>query len=271
MRKESNSKARRTAAAVIALAASAVVIVPATTALASTYSDIALANASSSGSSVTVDNVTISNVLNYNSSYGYNLDIQDASGGTQLFRFPTTAFNPAFTPAVGQIIDVTATNDPFGGNNEFSNSSASVSLVSTGAFVPPVITTSIANSATPTGAGSTYLSETVQLDNVRITAGTAAATSPDFLSGGTYFATDAFGTAELYIYNSDSAVAALEGTPVPTGPVNITAFVDYYSTGSIVELYPTAIAATPEPAALGLVAAAGALMVARRKNSPRSK
>jgi hypothetical protein len=263
MRKESDVKAGRIATTAIAVAAAAVVILPATS-RATTFADLALANASASGTAVTVDNVTISDLLNLSTTNGYNIDVQDTSGGTQLFRFPTTAFT-SFTPAIGQVVDVTATNSPFGGNNEFSNVGASVSLVNaTSTFVPTTVTTAQLNDAF-TGtvpADKLFLDETVTLANVTI-----SSTNTTFAVSTTYNASDALGTSVLFIpaATSYSFVAALAGQSIPTGPVNITGFVDYFSTGSEVELYPTAITPVPEPAALGLIAAAGTLMAVKRR------
>lgn len=233
----------------------------ATATYATTYSNIAAANASSSGGTVTVNNVTLSSVLNYSATNGYNLDLQDSSGGVQAYRFPASAFS-GFTPAVGDIVDVTATNDPYEDNPEFSNTSAAVSLVSAGTFTPATVTAAQANGATTNG----LIAEMVTVPNVIITDDAAAGTTgTTFTSDGTYDATDSTGSLETYIYNSDSAVAALEGQTIPTTPVNITGYLDYYSGGGLVEIYPTAISAVPEPASLGLLVLGGLATLTRRR------
>jgi hypothetical protein len=276
MRKDSDVKAGRIATTAIAVAAAAVVILPATT-KAAVFANLGAAAASASGTAVTVTSnsgpppevVTISNVLNVSATNGFNLDVQDSSGGVELFRFPTSAFaTPStFTPAVGDVIDVTATNSPFNGNNEFSNVAASVTLDHTGTFTPTAIKTTQANDAFAgvTPADKIFLDETVTLNNVTITPVTANQTA--FAQNGTYDATDAFGTTLLFINaaTSASAVGAFIGQNIPTGPVNVTGFVDWFSTGSEIEINPTAIVAAPEPAALGLLAAAGTLMAIKRR------
>jgi hypothetical protein len=266
------SKAGRTATAAIALAAAAVIL-PAGTSQAVTFANIAAANAAGSGT-VTVNStppsevVTISNVLNVNATNGFNVDVQDSSGGTELFRFPASAFVGGFTPAVGDVIDVTATDSPFQGNNEFSNVGASVTLDSTGTFTAPAATTTQVNDAFAgalNAANKILLDETVTLNNVIITPVTVGQTA--FATNGSYDATDASGTTILFINaaTSASAVNVFAGQNIPTGPVNVTGFVDWFSTGSEIEINPTAITPAPEPAALGLIAAAGALMTIKRR------
>src|SRR5262249_44073658 len=112
-----------------------------------------------------------------------------------------------------------------------------------------------------------------ELGNVTISGGglgTGLFPTPaqDTVANETYTITDAGGNSMTMFdwVSSYSAAAALGGTAVPTGPVNLIGFDSVFGSGSTAEaeFTPIAIVAVPEPTTLGLCGVGTLLALAFR-------
>jgi len=189
----------------------------------------------------------------------YGILAQDTSGSAEIYGI----LPASVVPTVGSALGVTGSYAPYQGIPEITtNSSASVSILSTGNTVP---TSPVFTAAQLTATGATlpqniegYL---VTIDNVTIMTNGTAAGGLNFPThgNGTYSITDGTGTITLYQWASSySAAGAFGGTVIPSGLVDITGLVDDYTSGgtSTSELIPYSIAAAPapEPSTIALAA-----------------
>jgi hypothetical protein len=191
----------------------------------------------------------------------YAMFAADSTGSLDLYG--ALPGGTAFTPAVGDAISASGTYSPYDQIPEVGTLT-SLSLFSTGNAVssPGVYTipTLTASTTIPLSLAG-YL---VTLDNVSLYTDSGATTnvSGNFATHAntTLYAKDGSGNImEVYVWASSYSVdGAMGGTPIPTGTVDITGFVD--QSGSYpVELVPMSITQVPEPAALSLCGA-GALL-----------
>jgi len=231
---------------------------------------------------------------------GWSLFADDGSGSLDLFTSVATVTNltgtpgndsatppygtPATTFVAGEGINVRGYWDPFDGLPElaFKTTVASnhyIAVTSTGNAVPapPVFTIPQLQSGTANGAGvltnSAIAGTILTIQGVTITPGPAntnanATVFPTYAQAATatetYEITDSSGNSlEMFDWvTSYSVCAAMGGTAVPTGPVNITGFFDSFD-----EIVPLQI--VPEPstfmlAGMGLI---GGLLAIRRRRS----
>lgn len=207
----------------------------------------------------------------------------DPSGSIDLF-YSSSLSEPYSSPTIGDTILVQSLSggpggnySPFDGIPEIANSSANPLTIqgpgSSGNLpynpTPALTTIPTINVGTslPAGAGinsSGFAGTLLTLDNVTISgAGANWATHANV----TGTITDGSNNSMVMFlwassYSSCGAIAAAGG-PVPTGPVDMTGFVDdFYSSSTGVteaEFVPTSIISVPEPTILGLCGA-GALL-----------
>jgi hypothetical protein len=199
---------------------------------------------------------------------------QDPTGSMDMFYSSSLTTGTAWTglggtsgyiPHVGDQISVVGNYSPFNGIPEIANSTANPIAVTFGSasnpfYTPsPALTTistinvgTNANGLNASGLAGTYL----QLNNVLIS-GAGANWAVHANVTGTI--TDGTGSMTMFLWASSYSTAgaiAAGGGPVPTGPVNMTGFVDdFYSSSSnttTAEFVPTSITVVPEPATMGL-------------------
>ena len=185
--------------------------------------------------------------------------LQDNTGAVEAFRVPTTLY----TPTIGDTITATAAFTSFHGLFELTTTAPGYTAFSkTGTAALPaqsVFTTTGLQNGSPVGQAQQSTLGT--LSGVTITAtGTAGTTT--FSSGGTYNATDANGTALIFVGTGSPLI----GQAVPTSAVNVfgylgqfdsaaTAFGPGAASTNTYEIDPLTIsavtgAAAPEPGAL---------------------
>jgi hypothetical protein len=207
----------------------------------------------------------------------------DPSGSIDIF-YSSSLSEPYSLPTVGDTIAVQAlaggaggNYSPFAGIPEIANSSANpLTIQGPGSSgnspynpTPYLTTIPTINVGTtlPNGGGinSSGLAGTLlTLDNVTISGAGANWTQHANVTGAI---TDGSNNSMVMFlwassYSSCGAIAAAGG-PVPTGPVDMTGFVeDFYSTSTLTttaEFVPTSITSVPEPTILGFCGA-GALL-----------
>jgi hypothetical protein len=200
----------------------------------------------------------------------YAMFAADSTGSIDLYG--ALPGGTSFTPAVGDGISFSSgTYSPYDQIPELEFVTGStLSLTSTGnAVSSPSVYTIPELTASGTGAiPLTMAGYLVTLDNVSLysNAGATTPVSGNFATHAntTLYAKDASGNImEVYVWASSySTDGALGGTPIPTGTVDITGFIDQSGTYPV-ELVPMAITPVPEPATLTLCAG-GLLMLALR-------
>lgn len=221
----------------------------------------------------------------------------DTTGSIDLFVSATTLAGLSTPPssetvapagvaatslAAGQGINADGQWDPFDGIAELAFSTAAskgnfLAVTSTGNTLPPVpvvtipyLTTTTANGVnlgTTPGNFPGITAQYLQIDDVTISGGSGvyATVFPTYAQATptteTYTITDSSSNSiQLFDWvTSYSTDGAMGGTPVPTGPVNISGFYDSFN-----EFVPLLITPVPEPASMGLLAV-GAAMLLRRK------
>ena len=185
----------------------------------------------------------------------------DSTGSLDVYgALPGTT---SFTPAVGDAISVSGTYSPYDQIPELATLT-SLNLFSTGNAVS---SPGVSTIPTLTASGTGLIPESlagylVTLDDVSLYTDSAATipVSGNFATHAnvTLYAKDGSGNIiEVYDWASSYSVdGAMGGTPIPTGTVDITGFVDQSGTYPV-ELVPMSI--TPEPTTLSLCGA-GALL-----------
>ena len=183
--------------------------------------------------------------------------VKDSTGSADVYG---TLSGLGYTPAVGDAVTVTGEWSPYHQLPELEYPTA-ISAVSSGNPVPNPVSATISqlNQTTLPANIAGYLAT---VSNVTI-----VGASGNFPSGNTSY-TISDGTNSMTLYDwttSYSCDGALIGTPIPTGPVNITGFMSVYpGTPGSPEFTPISITAVPEPATLVLLAAAGICGLALR-------
>jgi hypothetical protein len=201
----------------------------------------------------------------------------DTSGSIDLF-YSSSLSQPYSPPTIGDTVVVQGNYSPFDGIPEIANSGANPLTINgpgssgnapyaPGAPVLTTIPTINVGTTLPAGGGvnaSGFAGYLLALDGVTIS-GTSANWTVHANVTGTI--TDGSGNSMvMYLwassYSSCGAIAAAGGA-VPTGPVDMTGFVDdFYSSSTGLteaEFVPTSITSVPEPTILGLCGA-GALL-----------
>jgi hypothetical protein len=190
----------------------------------------------------------------------------DSTGSLDLYgALPS---GTTFTPAVGDAISASGTYSPYDQIPEVESLTA-LNLFSTGNSVATPSVYAIPTLTASTTIPLTMAGYLVTLDNVSLYTDSAATipVSGNFATHAntTLYAKDASGNImEVYVWASSySTDGAMGGTPIPTGTVDMTGFVDE-SSGYPVEFVPMSITSVPEPATLSLCGAGGLLMLVFR-------
>jgi hypothetical protein len=218
----------------------------------------------------------------------------DPSGSIDLF-YSSSLSEPYSSPTVGDTIIVQSLSggpggnySPFDGIPEIANSSANpLTIQGPGSSgnspynpTPTLTTIPIINVGTtlPAGGGinaSGLAGTLLQLHNVTIS---GAGTTWAVHANTTATITDGSGNSMVMFlwassYSTCAAIASTaanpvagSGNPVPTGPVNMTGFVDdFYSSSTGIteaEFVPTSITSVPEPTGLAMFGVGGLLTLA---------
>lgn len=196
----------------------------------------------------------------------YSVLAQDSSGSIDIIGGEFYFNGNHYEPTVGEKISLSGT---YGFAHQIPTImiQGEVRLISTGNPVPTPATYTIPQLSVATLPQNIegYL---VQLDNVTIQGASGLFSS----SGNTrYTIGDGSGnTMTMYYWPTDYSVdAALAGTLVPTGPVDILGLVRSFTTGNN-EIIPYAITAVPEPSTLAFSMVGGVvgmIVLGRRKLS----
>jgi hypothetical protein len=270
-------KSRTSRRIALTLAAAAIAAAPAAKSFAGTTVAAAWA-AGTTGNPQTLNNVEVVGVLDtYNNTNTFVL--QDSTGSIIDYEAPATG-TYAYTPTVGDIVNVTLNNSNYQDGAELKGSSTTAfSLVSSGNAVSyPVLTIPQFNAASGTNPlvqGSINSEAIVTLDNVTFATGTPG----QLASGKSYTITDGTNNAVFYTYGSFSdvkaawtALNAAEPGGVFYSSYDMTGYVsDYFGTSEFELLSATPVAAVPTPAvvpaALASLLGLGGLSMARRRRS----
>ena len=243
--------------------------------------DIATIEGYSSGTGVTLDSSPIITAIGSHGG-GYTVNgwtynnwgifLQDSSGGLELFGpLPSGTSEP--NPTVGDAVNAAGAFSPFHEIPELA-SMTSLTQVSTGNSLPTPPVFTIPELTASTTIPQSQAAYVLQLQNVTMytdPAGTIPA-SGNFANGNTvFYVKDGGGNImEMYFWvSSYSADGDMIGTPIPTGLVNVTGFVEGFGGNIPEEIVPLTItAAIPEPSTVALVGVGlvGALALRRRKN-----
>jgi len=188
---------------------------------------------------------------------------QDSTGSLDIFAINETTWG--YSPQVGDGIFAQGTNSPFHQIPEIG-SLQNFFPTSVGNLVPGALVATIPqlNVATLPQSIAGHL---IELDNVTISGGGSfSSIFPTFAGGNvSYTITDGSGNNMVFYdwVTSYSTAAALGGSPVPTGLVDLIGFDSVFTSGSTSTAEFTAIGVipVPEPATLGLCGAGGLLML----------
>jgi hypothetical protein len=198
----------------------------------------------------------------------YAMLVSDGTGSVDVFgHLPAGS---SYVPTVGDAVSLSGTFSPFNGIPEIATLTA-ISPISSGNPVPgPIVTTIPQLQGVSTSENLGIEEYLVELDNVTFVNPPANYPIHANLS---LTATD--GTNSLIVFfnpSTYSSSAGLGGTPIPTGPVNITGIIDAFGgnyfgspVGGTPELIPLTITAVPEPACLALMALGAGALLMRRK------
>ena len=249
----------------MAAAAVSAIGVCASTALAQNISTVE-GQASSTAASLS-DNPVITAVLSQpgtvdgRSYTSWSFLVQDGTGSLDVFYSSTAS---SYVPVVGNTVSINGNYSPFDGIPEIANSTAhplSITTVGTASVPSPaVVTIPQINATTEVNnlINTPYAGYYIQLDNVTITG--APAVWPTAGANGTYTVTDGANSMVLFDWTTSySTDGALGGTTIPTGPVDLDGFVDFFATSSEAEFIPTSVISVPEPASMSMFAI-GAIM-----------
>lgn len=186
--------------------------------------------------------------------------LADSTGSIEMYY--SSSVSP-YVPTIGDALSISSMPyDPFDGIPEGGGAGMTIALQSQGNAVaapqletiPQINVTALDdyNLVGPdpgtAGAFGGYL---VTVDNVTLAnGGTVWATHSNTQ---TYMSDQDGNSMILYQYASQyEQAAALGGTAVPTGLVDVTGFVDFYAPSSEAEFCPISITPVPEPSMLGL-------------------
>jgi hypothetical protein len=187
----------------------------------------------------------------------------DSTGSLDIFYNSSVS---SYAPTLGDGLSVAGTWSPFDGIPEVENSGAvqalSITKESSGnSYLSPMlvtIPTINVTSETSTGVINTpYAGYYLQLNNVTI----GATGNWPTHANDTTTVSDGVNTMVLYFWASSYAtIGAMGGSAIPTGPVNVDGFVDFFAASSEAEFVATSITPVPEPTALSLCGGIGSLL-----------
>lgn len=188
--------------------------------------------------------------------------VNDGTGSLDIFGSGTSLTSLGFTPVVGQTISVSGTYSPYDSIPELGTLTA---ISGTGtAAVPGIGTSTVAtlNQSTIPNNIAGYL---WTVDNATISGITTASTFG--IANLTGSISDSSGSMTLYYWATSYSMAVqnLYGSTIPTGPVDVTGFVDQFSGTD--EFIPISITAVPEPTTLALAGIGGLSMLFLRRRS----
>jgi PKD repeat protein len=181
--------------------------------------------------------------------YTYNswlIFVQDSTGSIGLYG----ALPGSYIPAVGDAVSAAGTYVPYHQIPEIGSLS-NLTLVSTGNVLPTPPVFTIPQLTASTTIPESQAGYVLQLTNVTIYTDSAATipASGNFPNSNTaFYVKDSSGNImTMYFWVTfESVEGAMIGTPIPTGPVDITGNVEVYP-GLPVEINPLAITAVPVP------------------------
>ena len=202
---------------------------------------------------------------------GWSFLVQDSSGSLDVYgKLPTGS---TYTPTVGDAVSLSGTYSPYHQIPEIGTLT-SISGTPSGTTVPGPLIYTIPQLTASTTIPFTQAGYLVQLDNVTLYTDSAATipasgnfpTATGSAGNVGYYAKDNGGNImEVYFWPSSySTDAAMLGSAIPTGQVDITGFVSQSGTFPV-EMTPYAITAVPEPGTMALAGAAAALALAFRR------
>jgi hypothetical protein len=195
--------------------------------------------------------------------------VNDGTGSLEFFGTPAAL---GYTPTVGDGLSATATYSPFHLIPEVASPFA-ITKASSGNTVPGATVTTIpaVNVAVTPENLAGYL---LELDNVTISSGTSVLTPGETFgtTNLTLTITDGSSNAMTMFYYESSYSAAfvnLANMVIPSGPVNMTGFVDVFTSGttSTPEFNPITITVVPEPASLTLLGLGAIAILSRRRRA----
>jgi endonuclease/exonuclease/phosphatase family metal-dependent hydrolase len=205
--------------------------------------------------------------------YTYNnweILVQDSSGAIDLHG----PLPGSYTPAVGDAVNAAGTYSPYHQIPEIGSMS-SLTQVSTGNSVPTPPVFTIPQLTASTTIPQNQAGYVLQVQNVTIytdSATTIPASGNFPNSNTTYYVKDGGGNIMIMYFwvTVDSVDGAMIGTAIPTGPVNVTGYVEVYP-GLPVEIVPLAFTAVPVPSAPGLVGTRTIRIVTYNINADQSQ
>jgi hypothetical protein len=226
----------------------------------------------------------------YSSWAYYAADTSQQNGIDVFYSTSTeTANGFSYSPTIGNAINVTGTWSPFDGIPEIDNSSThtkiTVTQISAGnpqywsgeqfvtlgggygsgyAATTTIPTVNVAPNATTT-LNSAGEGELVTIDDVTIG---ATGNFPTHGNLTTTITDESDNSMTMFFWASSYAPdGAMGGAPIPQGLVNVTGFVDSFSSGD--EFVPLAITVVPEPSSLGLLGLVGSILAWFAYRRPR--
>jgi hypothetical protein len=212
----------------------------------------------------TISHVIVTNIIPHAvSATSLSFQVSDGTGSTEIFSMPKSVY----TATVGDIIDVTGLSEAFHGLYELASPSPYVVTVDSTGNTPPPLTDFTTGEFQST-FGPSLESVIGTLSDVSFVAPPAT-----FASNQTLIATDGTLTATVFIPSSDPLI----GSPIPTGPVNITGYFSEFDDAAVLtneppdntghELAAFSVVSVPEPASMSLVVLGGISLLARRRRN----
>jgi hypothetical protein len=259
---------------VVAAMVTAVIGVGASAIQAST---IVTAEETASGTAVTLDqNPVVSAVLstptttNGVATTRYIFLVDDGTGSMDVFG-PTAsggALVNGYVPAAGDNLTISGPNSPFNGIPEMGTPTA-ITKNSSGNATPAPLAESITDVSgytTQPAAGATWPSFAGHLITISGVTISSATTGNYGTTNVSVTLTDSASHTLVGFYNPTTYALAnqnLFGTPIASGPVNVTGLLQLFSGAP--ELLLMSVTPTPEPASLSMIGLLGGAMLIRRR------